>query len=335
MLRQDAAILARQLLPEGSIQGGEWKCSASNSPTGSPISVCIAGKKKGLCGFWDSEKGGDMLDLIETVEGLTKKGAVDWAKVWLGIDGGVPATRQNLQAKRVKAQQSIQRREVDSAEQERRNIAYAQKIWKETVPLSGAAASYLRHRGLDPTFAEDLRLATSLKHPEGGNFPALVGRVQDVAGKGIGVWRIFVKINGDGKAPVDNPKMGLGKFIGGAVRIGGVDTEIGIAEGFETAIACRQLVSLLVGKRMPVWATLSAAGMAALELPEQISAVRVYADADTEKMRGGIIRPSPGLKAANELADKYRQRGVRVIIERPPTDMDWLDVLNSKVIRAA
>jgi hypothetical protein len=69
--------------------------------------------------------------------------------------------------------------------------------------------------------------------------------------------------------------------------------------------------------------------MSGLELPEQIKTVWIYADADIEKFRGGKLLPSPGLKAANDLAAALKDRGIEVTIEKPPVGMDWLDVLNS------
>lgn len=324
MLRRDAEVLARQLLPDGKLRLGEWKVSGSQSPTGAAISVHIAsGPKQGLCGFWDSETGGDMLDLIEAVNGCSKHEAIAWAKEWLGIPDEAPATRRNL---RQKPKVKKPRVEPEPDEAERRNTAYAGRIWRESSPLSGAAASYLRFRGLDPTFAEDLRSAPSLRYPTGQSFPALLGRVEDASMTGIGVWRIYVKINGDGKAPVDEPKLGLGRFMGGAVRLGGIASEIGVTEGIETAVAVRQLIHSLIGRKTPVWAALSASGLAALELPPEVQSIRIYADADPERLRRREIKPSPGMKAAAALAERAIAKGVRVIVEEPPVGMDWLEV---------
>ena len=119
-------------------------------------------------------------------------------------------------------------------------MSVAENVWNSAGPLSGAAAQYLRSRGLDPAMADDqVRSHSGLPHPEGGVFSALVAKVSAPDGSFAGVWRIFVKPDGSGKAPVENPKLGLGAVAGGAVRIGGMAGEIGVAEGLENALACR------------------------------------------------------------------------------------------------
>jgi len=329
MLRSDAKTLARQLLPKGALIAGEWRCNGTNSPTGSAISVCITGPKQGVCGFWNGEdRGGDILDLIEIVNGVNKRGAVAWAKDWLGLADDAPATRANLAAKRKKPVAARQKHQLDAAESNRNNRKYASRTWRDASPLSGAGAAYLRHRGLDPTFAEDLRFTSALRHPEGGSFPALIGRVESALGVGIGIWRIYVKMDGCGKAPVEAPKLGLGHALGGAVRLGGIASEIAVVEGIETAIAVRQLIAILAGKKIPVWAALSTAGMRSLVVPPQVNLVHIYADADAERFRNGKLCPSPGLDAAEELRQRLLLAGQGAAIESPPAGMDWLDVFN-------
>lgn len=336
MLRLDAVVLARQLLPQGAMIGGEWKCSGENSPTGTAISVCtMPGPKQGVCGFWNGDdRGGDILDLIGVVNGFSKKEAVGWAKEWLGILDS-PATALNLKSKRNKVAKVREERKIDGDERARRNFGYARELWRTSLPLFGAGAAYLRYRGLDPTFAEDLRSCMSVRHPSGGSFPALIGRVENEKAVGIGVWRIYLKVNGDGKAPVDTPKLGLGAALGGAVRLGGIGPEIAVAEGIETAVAVRQLIAKFTGKRLPVWAALSTSGMRALAVPPEITTVRIYADGDTEKFRRGKLNPSPGLSAAKELANRLQQAGVTATIEEPPAGMDWLEVFNAQAKIAA
>jgi putative DNA primase/helicase len=341
MLRGDADAIARQALPGGSYELGrrEWKVSGSQSPTGYAISVHVGtGAKQGVVGFWNGpEKGGDLIDLIEHAMGLDKFGAVQWAKAFLNImDGGPKLTPEQL-AERDR-QREKERKVREAAEEKDRIIRLnnALIVWRETSPLGGAASTYLAKRGINRAYADaELRAHGGLPHPEGPSFPALVARVSDKAGATVGVWRIYVKGDGSGKAPVEAPKLGMGKCKGGAVRIGGVWPEIGIAEGVETALACRQLIHEDSCRLMPVWAALSTSGMTSIELPPEVTRVRIFADGDTAKFRKGKIIESPGMAAARELSARLEASGVRADIQEPPPGMDWLDVLQAGQQRAA
>lgn len=325
MLRRDADALARALLPRGSYQNGrrEWVVTGANSPIGAPISVHVgSGPKQGICGFWtDARKGGDMLDLIGMVHGVDSRGAIQEAKRWLGVGALTP--------RRVDPAAEARREAAQRAEKAGRQDS-ARRVWEGSTALGGAARTYLVSRGLDPAMADDeLRGHVGLRHPEGGSFPALVGRVTIPNGDG-GVWRIYVKHDGSGKAPVEAPKLGLGDVRGGAVRIGGVWPQIGIAEGIETALACRQIVWEAKHVLIPVWAALSSGNMRSIELPAGVASVRIFADNDPIKFRpDGTIRESAGMAAASALAARLMAQGIETTIEAPPTDLDWLDVLNA------
>lgn len=334
MLRHDADAVARSLLPGGRYEmgGREWRCTGTNSPTGYTICVFVGhGPKQGICGFWNEDQnGGDLIDLYQNIHGCNAKEAIEWAKGWLGIDNA-PATRKTMSASRRKEidARKKERERLESADRERRTASAAQ-IWKSSVKLTDQGVAYLAKRGIDQSYAgTELRLHRNLPYPTGGVFPAIIGRVSDVNAKGIGIWRIYLQPTGEGKAPVENAKLGLGAFIGGAVRIGGVWSEIGIAEGIETALACRQLMHRTTGTLMPVWASLSTAGMASIKLPPEILSVRIFADNDAMKYRRGEIKPSAGLTAANSLFERLKAEGRAVRIEQPPVNLDWLDVLNS------
>lgn len=257
-----------------------------------------------------------MLDLIETVNGSSKAEAVEFAKAWLGGDYTKVSEKQ-LGDANIAINDTEER---DGLERQHR----AARIWHSSVPLSGAPAQYIRSRGLDLGFTDgELRASPGLPHPEGGTYPCLIGRVSSIAGKGAGIWRVYVNMDGSGKAPVETPKMGLGEVRGGAIRIGGIWPEIGIAEGIETALACRQLIE---GK-IPVWSAMSSAGIRGLELPDGIERVRIFADNDACKYRAGRWRESAGMSAALALAERLDAEGIQAIIESPPTGMDFLDVL--------
>lgn len=305
---------------------------------GTARSVCplCAGKKsfaltpnKGLFYCFQCEEGGDSITLVQKVLG------VDFLAACQSITGKAPPRGQGKSitaAERAERDLKIatlraDRDRADAADRKRR-MDTASGIWGATIRLSGTPIDYLKSRGLNPRFADgQLRTHTNLPHPDGESYPALVGRVADINGAGCGIWRIYCAPDGRGKAPVENAKLGLGATSGGAVRIGGIASEIGIAEGIETALACRQMIFADTGRLVPVWASLSTSGMVAVQLPEEIQSVRIYADADFEKLTKGRGKPSPGFEAAKSLAERLKSEGRHVVTSIPSPGNDWLQDL--------
>lgn len=227
----------------------------------------------------------------------------------------------------VAARESRAREEQQQAESEKRRLQTAKEIWEASGPVAGAAVEYLRARGIDPRVVDDqLRSHPGLPHPEGGTFPALVARVAGPEGNGVGVWRIFLRPDGGGKAPVNDAKLGLGVVRGGAVRIGGLWPHLLLAEGVETALAVRELVP----GNLPCWACLSTSGLRGVVIPEEVETVDIFADGDPPKSPSGSRLewlPSPGLSAANDLKERLEREGRRVTVRVSPLGSDWNDVL--------
>jgi hypothetical protein len=319
MLRPSAETIARQLLLGGKRVGVEWHCSGSQSPTGEAIGVVLTGSKQGLCCFFGSNRGGDLIELAQEVLGLDKFGAVSWAKQWLGLPTNERRADPELIARR--------RREAEEARERADKLKSAREIWDEAQD-HGPGFKYLRFRGIDPAYADvELRCHPDLPHTEGGSFPALIGRITGPDGDFAGIWRIYVAKNGKGKATVETPKRGLGVACGSAVRIGGIKNFIGIAEGVETALAVRQLVYEQTGNKFPVWAALSANGMQSVEIPSKVLRVSIYPDGDPPRLYLG--KPSVGMTAAKVLAARLESESVKVSIIPPPLASDWLDRLNA------
>jgi hypothetical protein len=268
MLRPSAEAIARQLLPGGKRIGREWHCSASRSPIGEAVGVVVSGPKQGLCCFFGSNRGGDLIELAQTVLGLDKRGAVNWAKEFLGLPAnGRTADPELIERQQREAEERRKVRDAEKARERADRVKSAWEIWDEAED-DGPGFDYLCYRSIDPAYADaELRSHPDLPYSEGGSFPALIGRITGPDGDFAGIWRIYVAKNGKGKAPVVTPKRGLGVARGGSVRIGGVQPAIGIAEGIETALAVRQLVKEQTGITFPVWAALSANGMQSVEIP--------------------------------------------------------------------
>lgn len=208
----------------------------------------------------------------------------------------------------------------------------AQAIWDASQPIVDTVAeTYLRSRGLGmDEYPGVLRFHPALPYPgKTMRYPVLVARVDDVTGNLTAIWRIFLREDGR-KADVENPKLGLGPSAGGAVRLFGIASHVGIAEGVETALAAR----LLTGGKIPVWSGLSTA-VSNVEIPLGVSRVTIFPDGDRPiKRHEGDFIPAvpPGRKAARTLFARLTEEGVRAAVAaEPPPGRDyndlWLDML--------
>lgn len=176
-------------------------------------------------------------------------------------------------------------------------------LWRGSVPCgSTIAATYLASRGLAGLEVSDaLRFRGDTPHPSGGTLPAMMALVLDVTGNPMALHRTFLRSDGSAKADADPPRAGLGPHAGGAIRLHPVAQELVIGEGIETSASAGRLLGL------PAWAAISAGNLArTLILPPEVRSVMIAADPDP-----------PGMKAANEAAERWRAEGRRVHIATP------------------
>ena len=197
--------------------------------------------------------------------------------------------------------------------------AFALRVWCAASPAVGTPVeTYLHSRGINLVAPDAVRFHPRLKHPGGGTWPgmvALVARGRD--GEPLAVHRTFLARDGAGKAPVTPQKMMLGPCRGGAVRLALPAGTLMVGEGIETCLAAMQATGV------PAWAALSTSGLRTLWLPAEINVVVVLADGD-----------DPGEAAALDAARRWKREGRAVRIARPPTGMDFNDVLLGRVARA-
>lgn len=150
-----------------------------------------------------------------------------------------------------------------------------------------------------------------------GSFPAMLAAVQSSAGDLIALHQTYLNPTGS-KAAVPSPKKWTatsGEAKGAAVRLFPAGPVLAVAEGIETALAVR------VANGLPVWAGLSAFGVANMWLPELVQEVLIFADNDAN----GTGQQAAEALAARCLADG---RTVRVLLPSE-AGRDWLDVLIS------
>jgi len=178
----------------------------------------------------------------------------------------------------------------------------ARAIWRKVVPAAGTLAEvYLRGRGIIPPYPADIGFAR-LAFGNLGDLPCMVCAIRDVTGAIMGVQRVFLAHDGNGKADVSKPKLSLGRVAGGAIRMGDLDTSgiVTVCEGPEDGLS---LVEMLGG---PVWVAAGSGMMSAMQFPIEVQRVVIGADND-----------DAGRDAAHKAAQAYTERGLSVRIIFP------------------
>jgi putative DNA primase/helicase len=188
---------------------------------------------------------------------------------------------------------------------------YALELWRQSRPTAGTVVeTYLASRGLRLPAGDALRFHSSLKHPSGSRWPAMVALVTRRDGEPAGIYRTFVLQDGSGKAPVTPAKMMLGTCAGGAVRLAEAAETLAVGEGIESTLSAMQATGA------PSRAALSTSGLKALALPDAVREVVILADGD-----------AAGESAARVAARRWHREGRRVRIARPPRGNDFNDML--------
>lgn len=332
-LTQRFAELVADLYPGALEYKGRIYPSATSARDLGSFEIITTGPKTGLWIRRSQGVGGGAIALIAytlTGQTIATKETFDYARRFLGIDRA--PTHQDEQARLARqriAEANRQKFAAQEREHREARLERADGLWAASGPVTGSPAElYLLGRGLHlPAWPEVLRCHRSLPHPDGGRFPALVCRVDDVDGKLTGVWRIFVTDDGR-KAPVSDVKLGLGPTAGGAVRLfPPIGNEIGIAEGVETALA----VHLITGGRVAMWAGLSTSGVRGFLPPFDVERIRCFPDNDIPKRaKDGRWASSPGLSAAEGLKERMDAEGIGCVVEPGPRGgRDYNDVLNA------
>ena len=188
------------------------------------------------------------------------------------------------------------------------------KIFKSTVPIRKGDPGhlYLVNRGLK-SMPKMLRVGQIWEAETHKDQMAIVAVFTLPDGEAATMHRTYIK---DGyKLDIKAPKRflpNLKPLAGGAVRLYDVGPVLGVTEGLETAIACKEQWQI------PVWATMGTAMMESFEPPKEVEQLIVFADNDIN---------FAGQKAAFTLANRIViQRKIPVSVEVPDTPgIDFLD----------
>ena len=207
------------------------------------------------------------------------------------------------------------------------------KIWNESRPLvpGDEVMRYLVRRGIMISdLPHTLRLHPKLgyyvaengrtKHV--GDFPAMVGLVQDPLGAFVTIHRTYLQ-NGCKARVADAKKLLSGGLGGGAIRLYEPTGELAIAEGIETCLAVRQRTG------QPIWAAINCRNLEVISVPATVRTVHIYADNDADSHFDG---QASAYLLARRLVSEGRRKGIKrsVRVYVPSENgKDWCDVLTS------
>jgi len=196
---------------------------------------------------------------------------------------------------------------------------YFREIFVSSVKAhkTNLVGRYLLNRGLS-TVPDCLRLHKGMREPDSGEtFPCMIALVRMPDGTAATMHRTWIVEPGQ-KAPIDKPKKlmpvlnGYRGLNGAAIRLFeiGESKVLGVAEGIETAIICNEIYLI------PVWAAVSSVMLAKWIPPKEIQQVVVFGDNDENFC---------GQKAAYTLANRLSLKGLKVEVEFPMNNGDFLD----------
>ena len=203
------------------------------------------------------------------------------------------------------------------------NIINAKDLWSEAQTVKGTLGEvYLQSRlkNLLTEIPPTLKFLQNLKHaPSGKDFPCLLAAVAHYPEQTVtAVLRIYLAPDGQGKAPVANPKMMLGKCSGGAIRLAPVTEELILCEGLEDGL------TLMAALKKPVWVAGSASMLETIKLPDLPLARTVYLAQDNDEA---------GERAMQKLGSRLQAEGREIRILKPPHPYkDFNEILQDQTL---
>jgi hypothetical protein len=261
--------------------------------------------KKQVFNCRSCSRGGDVLDLVQYLDGADFKAAI--------------ATLAGDERKPIAPVKPVVHREK---EDDREKTERALRIWREASEVNGTLAEqYLRRRGLElPGDDEALRYFSPCPFGD-TRYPALVALFRDIrTDEPRAIHRIALAPGGMLIA-----KRMLGRVGGCAIKLDGnesVEGGLTIGEGIETCLAAR-----MRGLK-PCWALGSAGAIKQFPVLNGIEALTILVDNDPPDRNGR----QAGQEAARECSQRWISAGCeirRVIPRRTGQDMaDLVEVVS-------
>jgi putative DNA primase/helicase len=216
------------------------------------------------------DAGGDIIDLVRHIDGITFKTAVQL----LGVgSNGKPVARG-------KAKPVPVAKVADDT-----NVDRALAIWQEASPIAGTIAKqYLERRGLEPPPGDDVLRFYDDCPFDGSRYSCMLSLYRDIrTNEPRAIMRTAI-----GPAGIKIGRLSLGPTAGAAVKIDrDVDVEYGlhIGEGLETCLAAR-----MKGLR-PCWSLGSSGAIKAFPVLPGIESLTILVDNDPADRNGRRAGP--------------------------------------------
>jgi putative DNA primase/helicase len=147
------------------------------------------------------------------------------------------------------------------------------------ITAADPAGRYLMQRCALSVFPPALRFHPRLgcytKGEDTSFHPAMIAQVTNAKANAVNIHRTYLTAEGQKAGMIDPKRVMPGELpAGSAIRLTPISIHLGIAEGIETAISCRQLYGI------PTWAAISSVGMERWTPPAGVQALTIFADAD-------------------------------------------------------
>ena len=344
-LANAAADLAMELLPGGRREGREWVCPSASSPFGCSVGVHLHHPRAGLWCAWASGVAGDALDLVAQVkfsgDPNPKSEALKWAKEWLRL----PVREAQASRRRDGGNLAPPRTARALGEEATSRAKQAKALWLGCEPRLGwEAQTYLRSRAVDLTRLgrqpRALRWHPRLWHPPSReHWPAIVAAVMR-AGELVAAHRTWLRRDGAGKAPVENPKMTRGGYLGGCIPLwrgaskkplkDAVEGEtVLISEGIEDG-----LTAAIAAPEYRVLCALSLMNLGAIELPAAIRHVVILGQNDPWwSDKAGLAHGAA--RGLDRAVRRFQSQGRTVRLARTETGKDINDLVREVAVGVA
>ncbi len=260
--------------------------------------LTLAGEHAGRFHDFETGAGGDALDFIRAELGFDFNAALDWLAGWRGqprpiASGGREAVPLDGDDDALKA----------------RKAAAASLIARDAAPIGGTLAErYLVARLGGPVPADAVRAGDLRFHPSplfgreqvAGAAGALVSVMRDPrTGEGVGVQRTFLTADA---AKIERRMLGRAGVVC-LFPFDEVTGGLGLCEGVETGLAVQARYAW-----RPVWAAMSAGGLAGFPVLAGVETLTIFADHD-----------EAGRDAADACAARWADADAEIIIRHPET----------------
>jgi hypothetical protein len=331
-LNDRIASLVRDLFPAAEVRGMWARIGSLAGEKGGSLAITLRGPKRGRWRDYASGEGGDALDLVALIHcGGNKSEAMDWARRWLGR----PERERDYRPRPVERSGKAIAEDLLN-ENHKRALA----IWLSAKPVARGDVvwCYLADRGIDlgrlSRVPSVLRCHPGLWNAESQRtWPAMVALVADAEGRNAAVHRIWLSERNlafedrpkVGKAPLADPKLSLGSFRGGYIRLwrgaeGRAWSSIKPGETLLVAEGIEDLLSYV--QFQPQWRAVCAVSlsfMVVMDLPPEFTEIRILAQRDPRMTADGkTVHLSPARRLLHRVIARFESEGRKVFVWTPP-----------------